>query len=410
MSNSTAVAANLQLKAVGPIDDYITKDATYSLFTNEYDKITQFARNTVTENFNEHVDFSRTATCTLPYQGDFLSSIHLYVELPIIDVPSDSTYATWTNSIGFALIEQLDLYIGDKLVDRQNGLLMEIYDYLTTPESHRITHNQKVGRYDNVLTLQQQTSTTTMKLLIPLNFWFCKKPVRNALPLVSMTKSNIKISVKFRKFEDVITYDGPTMPAEKHITSCSLICDYYMIDKEEKSDYINAYQNTLIHQWISNRSEITANMPFAKIILNVVKPVKELILVAQEYESVVNNDYFNFGNRSAGFYESSIGFIDSIGLTIDGNTRFEMLPESLYRTYSEQYHTHSGNRNIHIIPFSEQPEEIAPSGSINMSRFQHVEISCRLKTPHPHIIVNVFALTYNVLTFENGYPMIEFVN
>lgn len=405
---STAIAANLQLNAVGPIDDeYLTKDPNTSLFSNEYEPITRYARNTTVENFNEVVNFSRTVTCNLPYQGDFLGSISLEIELPSLDIPSDSTYATWTNSIGFALIEQIDIYIGEILIDRQDGLIMEMYDYLTTNASQ--SHDQMIGRFDNVLSLQRNVNKS-MKLLVPIYFWFCRKPLSNALPLASMRKSSIKIVMKIRKFEDLITYDGPTQPIQKNIKSCSLICDYYMLDKAEKFEYINSPQTSLIHQWIPNKTEVAANVAYSKVHLNVEKPVKELILCVQECESVNNNDYFNFGNRTAGFYDPATGYVDSIGLIIDGNPRFSMLPEMVFRKSNEYYHTFSGNRNIYVISFAEKPEDTEPTGTINMSRFQNIELSCLFQTPHPNLIVNIYALTYNVINFENGYPTLEFVN
>ena len=43
------------------------------------------------------------------------------------------TYANWTNSVGFALIEYARFYVGNSLVDEQDGTYFDIQNELTDP-------------------------------------------------------------------------------------------------------------------------------------------------------------------------------------------------------------------------------------------------------------------------------------
>ena len=92
-----------------------------------------------------------------------------------------------------------------------------------------------------------------------------------------------------------------------------------------------------------------------------------------ETESEDNNDYFNYGRRD--IQQLGGEMVTRIGLALDGKTRLEKLPESFYRLITPQRnHTTAGNRNIYVISFAENPEINQPTGTINFSGYDSVEL------------------------------------
>ena len=61
------------------------------------------------------------------------------------------------------------------------------------------------------------------------------------------------------------------------------------------------------------------------------------------------------------------------------------------------------------MPFSIRPEDNQPTGSLNLSRFNDVTLALKLIQNNPEIKIHVFAISYNILTIENGILSMEFL-
>ena len=112
MSNSV-ITTTMQITRTGGLDEYLTDNPETSLFTYAYRRITPFAKNTLMIPFNEKVSFGKTITATVPFLGDLVHTLHLYFRLPQLSPPPPgSTYLGWVNSIGYAMIESVQIRIG----------------------------------------------------------------------------------------------------------------------------------------------------------------------------------------------------------------------------------------------------------------------------------------------------------
>jgi hypothetical protein len=54
------------------------------------------------------------------------------------------------------------------------------------------------------------------------------------------------------------------------------------------------------------------------------------------------------------------------------------------------------------MPFSNNPEENQPSGTLNMSSFNDVILSMKLESTQEPTGLFLYGITYNILTIENG--------
>jgi len=409
MTSSTTSAA-LQLNNLGPMDNYLfgkDPDLDHSLFTYNVSRIAPFSKNIVSVDFTDTIDFGKILTATMPYKGDLINTIYLHIKLPKLDIPTGSTFVAWTNAIGYSIIEYIEILVGEFVISHQTGDLMEILDYMTTPDDKKLAKNSSVGRYDNVNVLPLN-SIDQKDIYIPLQFWFNKK-LSTSIPITALYHNQIKIRVKLRKFQECVSYDGTVEPDVKNIIECRLLADYYMISKEEKDNYINEELIYLVEQFQDVSFNIQSNSVANRHTLNIDKSIKELILVLRETESEENNDWFNYGLRNTN--RPGQEFIKTIELYMNGLPRFEKINESYYRLITPQKnHTYAGNRNIYSIPFAEIPEINQPTGSVNFSLYSNVELALEYVQNVPECKLHVYGISYNILRIKDGKAKLEFLS
>jgi hypothetical protein len=191
----------LQLVATGVQDLYLTGNPQVSLFKVIYRRHTNFSMESVRQTIDGLADFGKSITIKVKREGDLLGRIMMEVDLPKIESTNGATIK-WLNSIGHALIEQVDLYIGELLIDRHFGEWFEIWSELSLDSSKRNGYNNMIGKYETYT-----SNTGPFTVFVPLQFWFCRNPGL-ALPLVALQYHEVKIIIKFRNFDDLWTF-GP---------------------------------------------------------------------------------------------------------------------------------------------------------------------------------------------------------
>ncbi len=85
--------------------------------------------------FSGEADFGKKVTCTISRNGDLINQVFLEVQLPALlttylddPTPLTSNYAqiAYTNAIGHALIQVVQVEVGGQVIDRQYGTWLEI--------------------------------------------------------------------------------------------------------------------------------------------------------------------------------------------------------------------------------------------------------------------------------------------
>jgi hypothetical protein len=114
------------------------------------------------------------------------------------------------------------------------------------------------------------------QLYIPLQFWFNRNNGL-ALPLIALQYHDVRISLTFRDFYDVINYNGTTAPTTKlSMADSYLLIDYVYLDSEERKRFAQASHEYLIEQVQFTGSE-TLGSSNNKLSLNFNHPSKYLI-------------------------------------------------------------------------------------------------------------------------------------
>jgi hypothetical protein len=130
----------MQIVAYGAQDIYLTGNPQITFWKVVYRRCTNFSVESIEQIFSGEADFGKKVTCTISRNGDLINQIFLEVQLPslstdyLVDpvgVGSDYDQISWTNSIGHALIQQVQIEVGGQVIDRQFGTWLEIWDELT---------------------------------------------------------------------------------------------------------------------------------------------------------------------------------------------------------------------------------------------------------------------------------------
>jgi hypothetical protein len=396
----------VELIARGKQDTYIIGNPQFSYFKSIYKRHTNFSIEPIKQIFTESPDFGKRVTCIIDKKADLLSDILLEIELPAL-----KNSVSWTNGIGYYMLDWVELQLGGEPIDRITGDMMNLWMELSTPAGKKQSIYSMIGKFS---TFNNTTQTGAIKLMIPLPFWFCRS-IDKALPLIAMQYTDIKIIVQFKLF-DKCWYklsNGVTPDTTPIITKANLLCNYIYLDVFERTKFATQLNHEyLIEQFQNtNGQSIQDNILNTNIRLFFNHTVKELFWIYRSSIATNSNDYDNYAsiiNYNTPTEQTYTPFTD-ITLRFNGNDRFEILTETFFRLYQPYKHHSSGTNNyIYVYSFSLEPEDMQPSGTCNFSKLDNVVLSLNLIDNIPDGMVTVYAMNYNILRIQNGMSGIMF--
>lgn len=206
----------IDLVAYGIEDLYLTGDPQITFFKLLYRRHTNFAVESIAQNFSSNANFGESVACTIGRMGDLVGQIFLYVEIPMLPKFIDPITGeedcikkfAWVNNLGYALVQEVTIEIGGKLIDKQYGEWMYIWSQVTNRQNNAL--DKMIGNIPSIYDFSN--GKQGCQLYIPLNFWFCKNNAL-ALPIIALASTDIKINVTFRRLEECYRI-GPTHSIE----------------------------------------------------------------------------------------------------------------------------------------------------------------------------------------------------
>lgn len=390
----------VELIARGEQDSYLIGNPQFSYFKSVYRRHTNFAIEPIRQIFSELPDFGKRIVCTIEKKADLLYDILLELELPAL-----AEGISWSNGIGYFIIDYVELQLGGEPIDRITGELLDAWMELSTQLGIKNTLYTMIGKK---ITFNKNSQTGSQKLLIPLPFWFTRS-IDRALPLISMQYIDVRIVIQFKSFDQcwykLTTETLP--PGNISITKANLLCNFIYLDVFERQkmaanpvfEYlIEQFQITPVYNIQGNTNTYTARM-----FLN--HPVKELIWMYRTNVASASNDYYNYANILNYNTPSEIRTapFDTMKITFNGNDRFEMIPYT-YFTLFQPYKVHSCGtlQYIHVYSFAINPESIQPSGSCNFSKLDNVSIYISCVSNIQPGMLYIYATNYNILRIQSG--------
>jgi hypothetical protein len=376
----------MQLVAYGAQDVYLTGNPQITFFKVVYRRHTNFACESIEQTFNGSVDFGRKVTATISRNGDLITNC--WVEATLPDLGSGNFYV---NSVGHALLKEVELEIGGQRIDKHYADWLEIWSELTLPEEKRSGYKTMVGKYDG----DANVDLTGGKLYVPLVFFFNRNPGL-ALPLIALQYHEVKLNITFAEASALVA-SGVTAPSG---LEASLYVDYVYLDTDERRRFAQVSHEMLIEQLQFTGDESVSDGA-NKVRLNFNHPVKELVWVVKDPTNGTSFDY----TTSAG--EPVL----TAKLMLNGHDRFSERAGSYFRLVQPyQHHTRVPSKAVYCYSFALKPEEHQPSGTCNFSRIDNATLSVGLQGSDTDSVLKVFAVNYNVLRIMSGMGGLAYSN
>ena len=450
----------MQLVAYGAQDIYLTGNPQITFFKVVYRRHTNFSMESISQTFNSTIEFGKKSSCTIARNGDLISDMYIKVILPGIkkvqpidtDSSINTTYVSWTNGIGNALLKSVSIDIGGQEIDKHYGEWLDIWNELNLQESQKKYYKEMVGNVygDDKIdpSLGKDYSLGEYTLYIPLRFWFNNNPGL-ALPLIALQYHEVKINIELEDLQYLIRNDKGHISSPKNnageileITTCELLVNYIYLDTDERRRFAQVSHEYLIEQvQYLGGDAVSKNSTNYPVNLNFNHPVKVLHWIIQD-ETYLQNDSkaenldsvgFDSGNQKLRY--SSLSKINNKydtfktgKIQINGHDRMTEQNADYFRLVQNYKHMKgSTNKYIYTYSFAISPCEHQPSGTCNFSRidiaklyltFDTTTASTNIKTDTKtytgqitnNSIIRVYAVNYNVLRIMSGMGGLAYSN
>lgn len=404
-----STGAVLQLASYGAQDLYLTGNPQVTMFKSVVKRHTNFAIETIENYFDGKISFGSRVSCKLQRIGDLVSQVFLRVVLPPLQPTQgqDNIFTSWVNVIGFAMIEYIDLFIGEQRIDRQYGQWMFIWAELTQDTA---TRGALAGMIGGNSVFTPATQNGPLQLYIPLYFWFCRD-IGSSIPLIALQHQEIKLTVQFRQFSELwvsndLVAARQVVSPETDFLECYLMVDYVFLDTDERRFFAQNRHFYLIEQVQLQNISIDISKEENLIDLPFNHPVKELVWIIQGQKIREAKEWFNFSDD----FNNSTAPIQYALLRFNGLERFKERHESYFREVIPwQRHTSSPGRFIYDWSFATDPEKLQPTGTCNFSCLDSATLHLRTNNIGQSQ-VSVYATNYNILRFIGGLSGIMFTD
>lgn len=392
----------IQIVARGPQNAYLDGNPTVTFFKGVHRRHTPFSIESIEQTFNGSVQFGQRVSCIVSRNADLMWKVYLQVDTPAL-AKAGGTVA-WVRNLGNTLIDNVELQIGGQMIDRQYGDWMNIFNELTQTAERSDGYDNMIGNTTALTT--GAASQASARLYIPLCFWFNRNPSL-ALPLIALSRHEVKFIFQFRRFTDlVVTDDGGAVDSVPTNLTASLYIDYIYLEDQERDRFTSSINEYLIEQVQYKGEENTSNTSNT-FRLSFNHPVKYLAWVCQPSANVASNvnEWDNY--TSATGYAGSDP-LSTAKLQLNGNDRFRERQGRYFNLVQPYQHfTRVPSTGIYVYSFAINPEEHQPSGSVNMSRLDNVNLLLTLASA-VSTNVRIYAVNVNVLRILNGLGGLAF--
>lgn len=399
----------MQLVAIGAQDMYLSYNPEITFFDTAHKTYTNFALESMEQNFSAGaVGWGQQTSTNLARTGDLVNTMYIQLELPKL-VKSDFITAgmtgtewdefdsvAWTNCVGHAAINYVQLTIGGVPIDKHYGRWLHIWDELTCKAEHFDGVSQMVGRHPDEDDLKEN-GKKARTLYVPLKFWF-NRNVGAALPLVALQFHDVSIKIELNNLNALVVFldtggyrcTGAAVKGHKvdnnvaPLSKCTLYVDYIYLDNEERQRFARDDHMYLVEQLQFNGQESVNDWGAASeksIVLNFNHPTKEILWTAQlsdNYkEGPAYNDWFNYSSAGPGRADADgYDLLGTAQLRLNSHDRFSPARQASYFRLVQpaNHHTRIPTKNIYCYSFALNPEEYQPSGTCNFSRIDNARL------------------------------------
>ncbi|AYV85383.1 MAG: capsid protein [Satyrvirus sp.] len=333
----------------------------------------------------------------------------------------------WVEEIGHAIIDLIDIKIGNQTIDTHTGDWLILFNKISVPEYHIKNYYKMIGNVKS-LTIFDDSVKNSYKLIIPLQFWFCRH-TGMSLPLIALRYHDIMFTLKLKDLSKLCyVEDAPGLQSIENIQSqyninlidAKLYVDYIFLDTDERYRFAQFTHEYLIETVQYNEFKDIIGKQYISH-LSFSHPTKFMIWFVQPHDYRENLSghnkcqWNNFGTNS-----DKTGYpISSSLLRINSYDRTDPYLDVKFFNYVQPYlyFNRSPTDGVNVYSFSLKPLEHQPSGSINLSRIDDFSIVVDFTNEFINLInsdnykgayMGVYTMSYNILRIMNGMAGMAF--
>lgn len=423
----------ITLGARGSQDVLICGQPQITFFRSVYKRHSPFAINMVKQYFTGNINFGQKNYCLINNSiGDLMNDMYLRIKLPsltdfaTIDQNGHEVHYYWVNSIGLAIIKEINIQIGEQIIDRQYGLWMNIWSELTIGVDKKYAYNQMIGRDNMPININNENA---LNLTVPLQFWFCKH-IGSSLPTIALQQNEVRVNVEFRRSNELIITSTGVPPNDTSIQNLQiqeayLDVNFIFLDDPERREIVKqdwlylieqtqVWTQTVYNKGIRNDEGPNNNIsePQLDQTINIDKfsnLVKELFWVIQSSTILMEQQWFNFSSLPYSSRNKGIDPITHAAIYLENKditNEHEAVHFRILQPY--MYHSVVPNNFIYLYSFSLKPEEFQPHGHLNFSNIDSVQLKFKLQNNVIDPMVTIYATNYNFLRIRNGMAGLEY--
>lgn len=348
---------------------------------------------------------------------------------------------SWNERLAHNMIDNIEVHIGGEFIDRIDGDFLELYSQVTLKSKLEETYSKMIGNVSELTTYDQKVKPS-YTLYLPLQFWFTKH-IGSAFPLIASQHNDVIIKIKFKSINQCATIENlqdydytleDLWNDKKYNLNCTLFVDYIFLDYLERKKFAQSAHEYLIETVQSDYAIIDYfNYSYH---VDFKHPCKELLFFFQKeaYRTDDTGQSKNSFNNFTIDISNNTNSLNSAIMTLNGFEKVNKVTGTsefynLLQPY--EHHKKIPNVGVYNYSFALVPEEIQPSGSLNMSRIKDVLFNFELKQSmftynksdiDPLITVGgmddevlstdvyfkIFGICYNILRIKNGYTGLAF--
>lgn len=200
-------AGEIILVAYGEENLVLSENPQISFFKIMYRRYTNFSIETVQVNFLNEASFGKKYTVEIGKIGDLLHKMWLVIELPEIPKVYDfnnnidnKIKFKWTRKLAYAIIDHIEIEIGNQIVSKQWGEWMAILEELNW-NNFNGSLDEYIGNTPDLITYQNLNRNFNSKTLyVPLWFWFCNN-AGSSLPLLCLEYMTVRFNIQLNNFQ-----------------------------------------------------------------------------------------------------------------------------------------------------------------------------------------------------------------
>lgn len=418
MAQSAAVTA---LNTTSKIDEYIlNKESVFRPTIRQHTHFTQVHRVTKLTG-TKFIGQTVEVIINPKEHGDLMTNAYLALTMPAL--PTGYSY---TEFIGRAITQHIELRIGNEMIESINDDWYVIRDQLFLDADEKLALYKCIN--NGQVPGSPVTAASPFEIIIPLELFFCRRDSHGAsasqrvetppLPLCALNKT---VSIKFF-FRQQTWFTNYTTPIE--FQNPRLITEEILLTKEESLYYKLNKQNIVVNR-VTNEAVVSYKdgKPEQNFTADFPVTMMTWLIRNQAYEDANSNTYYasryNYGYTTKYFLTSSnvnffdgttFKYLDALAFSdIYINNRNIMGTFATGPFYQFKQPMDHGlsipTKSIYVYCFGKSPKEYNQGGYLNFSKLNS-QTSKIVMTFNPDYAPNIQS-NFKISIFYYGYSVLE---